>query len=220
MVVKYTYEQATLMVILVRAKRCFMKKFLLSLCVITLLSTASLTVACGHEHEYTSVVTPPTCTEQGYTAHTCECGDTYTSDTVNALDHDFVNYVSNNNATCTEDGTKTAVCNRDGCEETDTITDTGSALDHDFTNYIADNNANYDTDGTKTATCNRDGCNETDTITDTGSMLESKIAFKTLTMQNKVANIKVPNATNTFAFNNEIEKIGKADFIVSLDELC
>ena len=30
-----------------------------------------------HEHSYTSVVTPPTFTEQGYTTHTCSCGDSY-----------------------------------------------------------------------------------------------------------------------------------------------
>lgn len=28
----------------------------------------------AHEHSYTAVVTPPTCTERGYTTHTCSCG--------------------------------------------------------------------------------------------------------------------------------------------------
>jgi hypothetical protein len=28
-------------------------------------------------HNYTSTVIPPTCTEDGYTTYTCECGDTY-----------------------------------------------------------------------------------------------------------------------------------------------
>ena len=31
----------------------------------------------AHTHDYVSTVTPPTCTEQGYTTYTCECGDTY-----------------------------------------------------------------------------------------------------------------------------------------------
>lgn len=39
--------------------------------------------------------------------------------------HSFTNYVPDNNATCTEDGTKTAKC--DGCEETDTVADPGTA---------------------------------------------------------------------------------------------
>ena len=42
------------------------------------------------------------------------------------VQHIFENYVSDNNATC-KDGTKTAKCERDGCEETKTVTEVGSA---------------------------------------------------------------------------------------------
>ena len=41
----------------------------------------------GHSHE--AAVTPPTCTEQGYTTYTCHCGDSYISDYVDALGHDW-----------------------------------------------------------------------------------------------------------------------------------
>jgi hypothetical protein len=44
-----------------------------------------------HTHSYEAVVTDPTCTEAGYTTYTCECGDTYTGDEVEALGHDYVN---------------------------------------------------------------------------------------------------------------------------------
>ncbi len=37
-----------------------------------------------HQHKYTSSVTAPTCTEKGYTTYTCECGDTYKDDYVDA----------------------------------------------------------------------------------------------------------------------------------------
>lgn len=40
-----------------------------------------------HRHDYTAVVTQPTCTEEGYTTHTCDCGDTYTDSRVDALGH-------------------------------------------------------------------------------------------------------------------------------------
>ena len=40
-----------------------------------------------HTHNYFSTVTPPTCTEQGYTTYTCECGDSYIADEVEALGH-------------------------------------------------------------------------------------------------------------------------------------
>lgn len=41
-----------------------------------------------HTHTYTSIVTPPTCTEKGYTVYTCECGDTY-RDEIPATGHSY-----------------------------------------------------------------------------------------------------------------------------------
>ena len=55
----------------------------------------------------------PTCTKEGYCS---VCGYWFGK----PLGHSFTNYVSNNNATCTADGTKTAKCDR--CDVTDTIT--------------------------------------------------------------------------------------------------
>jgi len=81
--------------------------------------------------------------------------------------HNFTNYVSNNDATCTVDGTKTAKC--DGCDETDTIADEGSKLGHSFTAYKSDSNATCTADGTETAKCDR--CDVTDTQTDVDSKL-------------------------------------------------
>ena len=41
-----------------------------------------------HSHTYDAVITAPTCTQQGYTTHTCaECGDTYKTDIVEAKGH-------------------------------------------------------------------------------------------------------------------------------------
>lgn len=47
---------------------------------------------------------------------------------VGSHDHVFSTYVSDNNATFDNDGTKTAVCDVDGCNETDTVIDVGSKL--------------------------------------------------------------------------------------------
>lgn len=41
----------------------------------------------GHEHNYVTVVTEPTCTEQGYTTYTCSCGDSYVGNYVSAYGH-------------------------------------------------------------------------------------------------------------------------------------
>ena len=50
------------------------------------------------------------------------------------LGHSFTNYISDNNATCTQDGTKTAKCDR--CDETDTVEDINSKLNHSYTEQI------------------------------------------------------------------------------------
>lgn len=47
----------------------------------------------GHEHKYNSVVTAPTCTSEGYTTHTCGCGDYYVDSYKDYLDHKYVNGV-------------------------------------------------------------------------------------------------------------------------------
>ena len=95
--------------------------------------------------------------------------------------HSFTNYVSNNNATCTTDGTKTATCDS-GCGATDTITDADSKLGHSFTNYVSNNDATCTADGTKTAKCDR--CDVTDTITDVGSKLGHDYKYAQLDADN------------------------------------
>lgn len=44
-----------------------------------------------HVHNYTTVVTPATCTEGGYTTYTCSCGYTYKGDEVAAKGHGTAN---------------------------------------------------------------------------------------------------------------------------------
>ncbi len=52
--------------------------------------------------------------------------------------HVWNNGVSNNDATCTDDGTKKLTCTVDGCGETKNVTDEGSAKGHRFTEEIRD----------------------------------------------------------------------------------
>ena len=125
-----------------------------------------------HQHAYEAVVTAPTCTEQGFTTYTCSCGDTYTDTYVSALEHKFANYVFNNDAKCVVNGTETAICNREGCNEKDTRTKENSALEHEFANYVFNNDAKCGVNGTETAHCERAGCTETDTRTKENSALD------------------------------------------------
>ena len=47
-------------------------------------------------HEYTAVVTEPTCTKSGYTTYTCRCGDSYVADYAAPLGHNVVDGVCTN----------------------------------------------------------------------------------------------------------------------------
>lgn len=118
------------------------------------------------------------------------CGERYGK----VLEHKFVNYQYNNDATC-GDGTETAVCSNSGCNQTHTRTKLGSGtgnhtggtatceylkvcdvcsepygqvLGHKYLNYVSNNDATCK-DGTKTAKCENDGCQSTKTVTDIGS---------------------------------------------------
>ena len=124
-----------------------------------------------------TVTTPATCTGKGVRTYTCTSSSHTKTEDIPALNHSFAGqeYVSDNNATCEQDGTKTAKCVRygtGGCTETDTVTDTDSKLGHLFEDYVSNNDATYAHDGTKTAKCVRyDQCGETHTMPDEGSRL-------------------------------------------------
>ena len=92
----------------------------------------------------------------------------------------------------------------------------GNALEHSYTNYVYNNDADYEKDGTKTATCDN-GCGTTDTINADGTKLDSKITFKTLSVDGENASAILPNATEEFSFAEEIEIIGIVTFEVALD---
>ena len=81
------------------------------------------------EHDYKTVVTPPTCTTKGYTTYTCsKCGDSYVGDETAALGHSFGQWSTTKAATCTAEGEQTRTCSRCGEKETRKI----DALGHDY----------------------------------------------------------------------------------------
>ncbi|MBQ8042640.1 MAG: hypothetical protein IJ272_00625 [Clostridia bacterium] len=74
-----------------------------------------------HTHSYTSVVTEPTCMAQGYTTHTCSCGDSYKDSYKGALGHSYKSTVV---APTTEAGGYTEhKCERCGHAYKDAFTD-------------------------------------------------------------------------------------------------
>ena len=70
-------------------------------------------------HEYTAVVTAPTCTEGGYTTYTCtRCGESYQDEFTEATGHKWNDGEVTTAATCTAEGVKTYTCTI--CSETKT----------------------------------------------------------------------------------------------------
>ena len=74
-----------------------------------------------HKHSYKDIVTAPTCTEKGYTTHTCACGDSYVDTYVDALGHAWDNGKVTKEPTETETGVKTFTCTRCGETRTETM---------------------------------------------------------------------------------------------------
>ena len=90
------------------------------------INSGSVHVEVGHVHAYQAVITPPTCTEEGFTTYTCDCGDSYVADKVAALGHDLKETVAE--PTCTSAGSRTMACSRCDYKEESPI----DALGHDY----------------------------------------------------------------------------------------
>ena len=107
------------------------------------------------------------CNYGGVKTYTCSiCGDVSFTRYSEELGHSYEGqtYVSDNNATCTDDGTKTKYCVRYGkgsCNEKETIADTGSALGHAWSKTgMITKQPTCTAKGIMTYTCTREGCGE------------------------------------------------------------
>ena len=121
-------------------------------------------------HNYEETVTAPTCTESGYTTHTCStCGNSYVSDYVSPLGHHYEETVTA--PTCTESGYTTHTCLTCGNSYvSDYVSATGHRFgdngvcevcghgcDHVFGEYVYNDDATCEKDGTQSATCSNCG---------------------------------------------------------------
>ena len=102
-------------------------------------SYASFRCVEAHEHSYTAVVTPPTCTEKGYTTHTCSCGHSYVDTYTDALGHAWDSGKVTKQPTATEAGVRTYTCTR--CHETKT--ESIPAVSVDVTQMFTDVEKNW-----------------------------------------------------------------------------
>ncbi len=87
---------------------------------------------CDHIYS-SSVVTPPTCTTQGYTTYTCEkCGNVYDGDYVSALGHSYGEWRVIVPADCENAGSHTRICNVCGNVENGVI----PAIGHNYVETV------------------------------------------------------------------------------------
>ena len=91
------------------------KKQMIILCALLLIGAVLIGVLLfavwmKHEHKYVPNIIAPTCTEQGYTAYICDCGESYTGDYVNAHGHTPGAWEIIKNPTTEETGLKARKC--------------------------------------------------------------------------------------------------------------
>ena len=88
-------------------------------------SVCHATAGEANGHSHTSEVTAPTCTAQGYTTYTCTCGDSYLSDFVDQLEHDYQE-IARVDATESENGVATYTCTSCGHSYEEVLRSTAS----------------------------------------------------------------------------------------------
>lgn len=112
-----------------------------------------------HTHSYKAKTISPTCTEKGYTEHSCSCGDSYRDSYTDALGHSFTEQTVA--ATCTNGGYTLRTCSR--CKETETTNST-QALGHDYRETVV--SPTTSSQGYTEHTCSRCGDSYRDNYTD------------------------------------------------------
>lgn len=118
-------------------------------------SRTEIIPATGHSHA--SVTIDPTCTEQGYTTHTCgDCGDSYVDAYVNATGHNYSAVVTP--PTCTEQGFTTHTC---ACGDSYVDTHVEAAGVHNYSAVVTEPTCTRR--GFTTHTCDNCGASYIDT---------------------------------------------------------
>ena len=88
-------------------------------------------------------------------------------------EHIFMNYISDDNATCEYNCTETSICAL--CDVTHTREIPNTTIEHKYENYVSDNNGTCDSNGTETSKCNT--CDRTHTQEELDSKLKHVYAI-------------------------------------------
>ena len=99
------------------------------------------------DHSYTTSVTAPTCTERGYTTHTCsKCGGSYVDTYTAALGHSYGEWRTVTAATAAASGLKERFCIRCNDRQTQSIPATGGNTTSGSDNNSSSGGPSYSTE--------------------------------------------------------------------------
>ena len=123
-------------------------------------STCEHNVTKGYAtHSYSSVVTPPTCTEQGYTTYTCECGYSYISDYVSENGHNVTTWTEVGATLYDAQTCKYVVSYTGDCSVCNQPQQKDEYVERHAWTYVVKTVATCQVDGVKEQYCKNDGCN-------------------------------------------------------------
>lgn len=105
-----------------------------------------------HVHKYSDETADATCTNDGYTTHTCTCGDSYKDSKVGATGHSFGEWNTTKEPTITKTGTAERKCSKCGATETKTLGKLVENHTHSYTESVTTQPTCAKT-GVKTFTC-------------------------------------------------------------------
>ena len=118
-------------------------------------------------HSYTDTVTPPTCTAEGFTTHTCDCGYSYVDTPTKKLEHTWDAGEVTKEPTCTDKGETTYTCTV--CRATKVEANIpANGNEHEWDDGVVTTPATCGADGVKTYTCALCGATKTQAIPATG----------------------------------------------------
>ena len=132
-----------------------------------------------HEPSGDGVYTAPGCYTDGYTTHTCFCGETFTVSHVGSAAH-TPQTIPATDPTCTQSGlTAGSICSV--CGITLTTQQTVPALGHSYDDGVVTTAPSCETPGVKTFTCGGCGDAYTETLTATGHTSGSDVRENVVT---------------------------------------
>ena len=194
-----------------------------------------------HVHTYLEDVIEPTCEEQGYTTYTCDCGDVYVGNYVDALNHNYGEWISNGNGkhykTCINDSNHkvTEVCsggiatctNKAVCINCKTAY--GNYADHipestwQITEEYHYKNCTYSECNAKVnygvhEYDNNNKCSICDYVAI--GLVGTEISSEIYEIDGNNLFVKVPNSQSSFSFANTIKVAPNATYKVYTDISC